>query len=805
MITTQATTPSPSRRRLVIDLQEVSPADLVGAKAAPLAHAAAAGHRVPPGVVLTTAAFRAGLAAIGDELEAAVRGLGEGPFAVRSSAVAEDGILRSFAGQLETELGVTPEGLAEAIQRCWASASALRALRYAGGDVGPVAVIVQAMVPASVAGVAFSADPQTGERGVTLVEAVRGLGDSLVSGSADPETWRVDAGAQKRTRSNGAPVLTAQQVERIARLARDMEALFGRPQDVEWAIAGDDLFLLQSRPITALPAEPVPIPIEAPRVAWNRDDHHAVLSPLGWAWFQPYPKAMGDSMRELDMPLERVETTRIGGHLYLRFVMAGGDSQRVPPRWVLWLASRLVPSLRRANKVAIELLDRDGYLEPLARWEREIRPAMRRAIDEIFVEDPTTLSNPELLDRISRSLELTAVGLRHHAELGGPGMFGIGKLRLFLEDHLGWKGEEVHALVTGSSAATTELHRQIEAIIDEHEDELEAAGELPRTWTALASRCPKLGAKLAAWLSDNRLRMLHYDPKHPSLGERPEYVLSIAEGIVLARRSGETQTCEEAREAARELLARAEAQLSPERMTELRDLLEKVQRVHGLRDANGVETVSRPAGLLRHFVLELGRRIEKDIGAREHAVYLYPEEHAPALAGTLPNIAELVERRRGEESWALANRGPKRYGPPEPPMPAFDAFPSGLARVMRILSWMMETENVPEPEDGDLIAGCGIGSRIVTGKARVIRNPEELALVRHGEIVVCRITSPEWAVGLGRVAALVTNEGGSLSHPAIIAREFGMTAIVGAANATTRIASGDTIRVDPVAGTVTVL
>ena len=124
---------------------------------------------------------------------------------------------------------------------------------------------------------------------------------------------------------------------------------------------------------------------------------------------------------------------------------------------------------------------------------------------------------------------------------------------------------------------------------------------------------------------------------------------------------------------------------------------------------------------------------------------------------------------------------------------------------MRVLDWMDDLERTPEPSDGHVLAGVGIGANIVRGRAFVAQLPEQLAHVRHGEIVVCRITSPEWAVALGRVAALVTEEGGTLSHPAIIAREFGVPAVVGAATATTRIHTGDMVEVDPVAGTVTLL
>jgi pyruvate,water dikinase len=795
----------PNAPSLVVPLVgTMHPADVVGAKAAPLARAAAAGHRVPRGVVVTTAASSATLGAALRELDAALPKRDGARYAVRSSAVGEDGKLRSFAGQLETDLGVPRDGLGAAIERCRASASALRALRYGHGKIGKVAVIVQEMVDADAAGVAFSADPRTGERGVAVIEAVRGLGDRLVSGAADPEAWRACASSCDRTREGDAEVLSAADARRVADLAFAMETVFGAPQDIEWALSGGELYLLQSRPITALPAVPVPVSVEPPKGSWDRDDHHAVLSPLGWGWFQPYPKAMARAMKQVGMPLEDVEVTRVGGHLYMRFVMGGGESTKMPPRWVLWLATRLVPSLRRANRMATELLDGETYLEVVSKWENEWRPELRRRIDELFVADPSTLDDAALLERIRLALELSACGLEYHAQLGGPGLFGMGKLVLFAEDHLGWDGARVQELLAGCSRMTTELHGQVEAIVHAHARELDPLDAFPTTWASLASHCPELFAALADWLSKNQLRMLHYDPKHATLGERPDYVLSIAENVAHALRHPSADVARPTGAGVEAALSEAKAKLGPEPYAELERLVAQNRATYGLRDANGVETVSRPAGLLRHFVLELGRRIEADIGEREHAVYLYAEEHAAALSRNLPDIARTIERRRGEESWANANRGPKHLGPPRPPMPPFDAFPSGLARVMRIMSWMERAEATPEPTDGAL-RGVGLGTRVVTARARVILDPSDLVRVRHGEVLVCRITSPEWSVGAGRVAALVTNEGGALSHPAIIARELGITAVLGAADATLRITDGDLVRVDPTDGTVVVV
>lgn len=814
----------------VVDLLTPAPAALVGGKAAPLARAAAAGHPVPAGFVVTTADDV-------DEqaLERHLAALGDGPFAVRSSAVGEDGIARSFAGQLETMLGVAKGDVLGAVRRCRASALALRALRY-GRGVGPVAVIVQRLVPADVAGVAFSADPRTGERDVVIVEAIRGLGDRLVSGAVSPEAWRIDGERCERTRAGEGPALDEARARRVAALARALEALFGRPQDIEWAFSGGELWLLQSRPITALPAPPAAIPVEVPDGRWERDDHNHVPSPLGWALFQPYPRAMGETLRGFGLPIERLEARRIGGQVYLRFVMQGGD-RPPPPDWLLWLFSRLAPEMRACDRRARALLDGETYMTLLDTWKREWKPDLRRRLAELDVEDPSTLEDDALLGRIDAAIALYARGAARHAQLHGPGILSLGKLALFAEDHLGWPAAHAFSLVRGRSHATTAAQRHLAALVHAHDDELRRLGRAPATWTELLSECPRLGQALSEWLDENRLRMLHYDPKYETYGERPDLVLSVVDACLAerARRRGaseeaaiggagadsSTNSCagsstdsnsdsdadsntdsnSSAHPSA--LLDDARRRLTARRFAELERLVSRAREAYGLRDENGVDTISKPTGLVRRLVLELGRRLELE--RPDHAVYLEPSEHRAALRGALGELRARIEQRRREESWALQRRGPRAYGA-APPAPPVHLLPDGLSRIVRIMEWYERVEKPPEvAPEGPRLSGIGVGRRVIEGRARVLDGPEDMGSLQAGEIMVCRITSPEWSLGLGRVGAIVTDEGGQLSHPAIIAREHDVPAVLGTELATRRLRTGDILRVDPIASTVDVL
>ncbi|MGH3918846.1 MAG: PEP/pyruvate-binding domain-containing protein, partial [Pseudonocardiaceae bacterium] len=234
---------------VVVPLRDVVVADAarVGCKAATLGELLRAGFPVPDGAVLTTAALGRALAAAGLNATAspeqvqtvpvpdvAAEALPCGPLAVRSSGVEEDLPDASYAGQYETVLGVAVDDLPNAVRRCWASAfrpqvAAYRAARD-GGSAPAMAVLVQPMVPAEAAGVAFSADPVTGDRDVVVVNAVRGLGDRLVGGTVSPDDWVIRGGVVAcRAAPEGA--LDAVTAQAVAELAQRVAAHLGAPQD----------------------------------------------------------------------------------------------------------------------------------------------------------------------------------------------------------------------------------------------------------------------------------------------------------------------------------------------------------------------------------------------------------------------------------------------------------------------------------------------------------------------------------------------------------------------------------------------
>ncbi|MCC2672665.1 MAG: ppsA, partial [Armatimonadetes bacterium] len=265
--------------RPVLSFEQISPGDLplVGGKALNLGRLTRAGLPVPVGFVVTTDAYRAPQdPEVAAAVTAAYRDLGGGLVAARSSATAEDLEGASFAGQQETLLGVSGEAeLLDAVRRCWESLFTPRAVAYRRANAIPdasvaMAVVVQRMVAAEAAGVLFTRDPSDSSAGHMLVEGAWGLGEAVVSGRVTPDRWRLDrtsgavleavvsfkpvmvvAGAEVPATRQGEPCLTAGQLQRLVQLARRIEAEYGAPQDVEWAVLGEEVWLLQSRSITA--------------------------------------------------------------------------------------------------------------------------------------------------------------------------------------------------------------------------------------------------------------------------------------------------------------------------------------------------------------------------------------------------------------------------------------------------------------------------------------------------------------------------------------------------------------------------
>ncbi len=788
----------------------------VGAKAHHLNRVLGIGHRVPPGVVVPASALADGVTReLHDALREALHPLGEGPWAVRSSGIAEDGAEHSFAGQVATVLHVSDDDTLErALKECLQSASGNRITSYGQGNQQPLAIIVQRQVAATTAGVAFSANPVTGARDEVVIHAVPGLGDKLVHGDVTPDEVTVtgdtvtgDTVSGSRTRLSG---LTDAQARELATVVRHIATQFDAPEDVEWAFEDGTLHILQARPITALPPAPIPIPVTVPPGTWMRNDHHTTLSPMAFGLFcADYDAAQAEAMRTYAMPVLSLNSRMIGGHLYTQMATEGGDQKGTPPNWVMWLAARLVPQLRRMNRQAELIFREQPHHAEMRAWEDEWKPYFQEHNARLDPDALAAMDDETLVAEFRQLKRHLQVGLRAHARTMGN-WIAICEFGVFCREHLSWDIPTTLRAMGGWSKATTAVHDELTALCRQHVSAADAravSGSGANAVPDLLARNDALRSALEEWQRANRLRIQHYDFHNPTLGETPELVERQVRDILTRMADGRPDPSASVHAERERLHADARRALEGSPLwSEFETLADWARRAYSYRDENGQYTISPLFGMVRLHLLEMGRRMPH-LGAPAHIFYLTPDELEPAFRGTLTDMAARIERRRGEEQWAKFHRGPRVYGPPEAPMPPVDAFPAPLRKLFRIFGWMMDAEMTPPTTSdagGDTLPGHAASAGVYTGTARVITGPQDFHRVLPGDVVVSRITSGEWSMIFGRVGALVTDEGSMLSHPAIIAREFGIPAVVNTDVATQRIPDGATVTVDGGAGRVTI-
>jgi pyruvate,water dikinase len=835
---------------LLLPLDEVGSADAarVGRKAATLGELRRAGFPVPQGVVLTTEALARTLAAAGLDggadpdqvaaaplpggvaaaLAAAAERLGGGPLAVRSSGVDEDLPGASYAGQYETVLGVPAGELAAAVRRCWASALSPHVAAYRRARGAPrevvMAVLVQPMVAADAAGVAFSADPVTGDRDTAVVSAVRGLGDHLVAGSASPDEWVVRGGsASCRAAPEGA--IDAELAAEVAALARRVEARLGAPQDIEWALAGGELVLLQARPITALPdqaPEPVPVRVEVPPGFWEREVSHAPkpLTPmsLSVALDQPRNRALRRTFAEFGLLAETLECRQIGGWEYTRLVPLGGKDRPPPPARLMPLLIRLVPRLRRRIADAVAAVRSDKAGDFVERWYRQWQPDLAARIAVLRGADLGALGDEELDAHTTRALALLHDGIEIHFLLHGALMPILAELAFTCRELLGWADEETCELLAGLSTTSTEpAHRlarlaamaasrpAVRPLLEGRID----GGTVGR----LAATDPEFTEAFAVYQREFACRALRYEIADPSIAETPELTLRLL-ADQLAR--GYDPAAGAAELARRRVAAagRARAALAERPATDherFERALARAERAYPVREDNEFFTVSAPLAVLRYPLLEIGRRLAArgQLDRRDDVFFLTLEEARAALRDGQPRRA-LAARRRGERAFVEQHPGPATYGKRPGPPPPLHALPAEARFSMTALGWYIDRVFEAEPSSRAQQAGAQAVDGIAaspgryTGPVRVVMDESEFGKLRPGDVLACPVTSPVWSVLFPIVGALVTDTGGLLSHPAIIAREYRVPAVVATGNATVLLHDGQVVTVDGGTGRVEV-
>lgn len=830
---------------LVVTLREVSAsdADRVGTKAANLASLLRAGFPVPAGAVLTTDAYSrfieysqpgseatqgsSSSAAVPDDVQTALAEtlslLGPVPLAVRSSSAAEDLSGASFAGQYETVLSVTGlDGLKQAVLRCWASASSRHVDSYResrGLEGAPMAVLIQRMVDPEAAGVAFSADPVTGSRKKVVVNALRGLGERLVSGEVSPDQWVVMQGVTTReTSPEGA--IDEDQALAIAQVARRAEAHFGAPQDIEWAIEDGRLYLLQARPITSLPeppVEPIPVEIDVPSGFWQHDASHSPrpVYPIERFVYPLITRASPRLVDDFGYLFDGIEFRDIGGWTYLRIVPPGGREGPVLPKWVMWLLARTLPLLRNRLRGASEAVRSDTAGRFVGRWYDVWQPELDEAIFAHLDVDLMGLSDAELDDHIESTLGLVERGIEVHSLLTGALAIVMYDTAMTCEVLLGWDLARTMDLVSGTSYKSTEPARRLHELA-QMASSRPAVRELldrPAAFSieGIDSVDEEFGDAVKSYLHRYGSRVLGYGVADPTLTEVPAFFTQLIRGQLEQnyRPDVDQQTAADVRtrsaDEARKMLADR-----PEDLARFDETLRKAERAYPVREDNEFFTISAPLAVMRYAILEVGRRLaERGVIRRPDDVrFLELDEARPALIEGGDKIAG-VEHRKGQWAWAELNPGPSSYGeaPPEPP--ALDFIPPESRLPMEAMLWSLDATMAIDATPGESsegsLSGIAASPGRYTGPVRIVTDETHFDKLQPGDVLVCPITSPVWSVVFPLIGALVTDTGGVLSHPAIIAREYQIPAVVATGHATALVHDGDLVTVDGSAGVVTVV
>ncbi|MGW6747209.1 rifamycin-inactivating phosphotransferase [Streptomyces sp. NPDC055006] len=751
-------------------------------------------------------------------------------YAVRSSATAEDLPTASFAGQQDTYLNVVgPTAILQHVSRCWASLFTERAVTYRqrnGIDHRTVhmAVVVQQMVFPYASGILFTADPVTGNRKIATVDAGFGLGEALVSGLVNPDVFKVRDGevldkaiaAKQRavhalpaggtqevaveSQRQEQPALTDAQAVRLVQLGRRIEAHFGRPQDIEWCLVDDGFQIVQSRPITTL--FPIPECGDQENHVYVSVGHGQMMTdpmkPLGFSMWQltamvPMHEAGGrlfvDVTRRLASPASRAGLLEAMGkgdplirHALETVLDRDGFVPSLPDAGPGGRPAASAPApIETDPAVVAELIERSRV--SIAALERDIRtktgPALFDFLLEAFEEHKRVLSDPLSIQAIMAGMEAT----------------------WWLNDKLQeWLGEKNVADTLTLSAPdniTSEMGLALLDVADVIRPQPEVVAFLQGVdgddfLDELAKRAGGTEARdaIEAYLDRYGMRCVgEIDITRPRWRERPSTLVPVILDNVRNFEPGAAerrfeQGRQKARKKEQDVLTRLRTLPDGDRKAdEVKKMIDRVRTFIGYREYPKYGIISRYFVYKQALLAEAERLVQADVlSEKEDVFYLtFQELHDAARSHQMDD--QLIHRRKE------AFRSYHALTPPRVLTSDGEALTGAYRR-----------DDVPA---GALI-GVPVSAGTIEGRARVILDMAEADL-EAGDILVTAFTDPSWSPLFVGIAGLVTEVGGLMTHGAVIAREYGLPAVVGVEHATRLIRDGQRIRVHGTDGYVEIL
>ncbi|GAB4024680.1 phosphoenolpyruvate synthase [Spirosoma gilvum] len=764
-------------------------------------------------------------------------------YAVRSSATAEDLPTASFAGQQDTYLNVVgPEAILQHISKCWASLFTERAVIYRIQNRFDhrrvrLAVVVQKMVFPQVAGILFTADPITGNRKVVSIDASFGLGEALVSGLVNADTYKVRNGAiiDKKISAKKLAIyavkaggtveqaigpeqqntqaLMDKQILQLERIGRTIEAHFGQPQDIEWCLADDTLYIVQSRPITTL----FPIPEAA-------DGEPHVYVSVG------HQQMMTDAMKPLGIAMWQLTAGRpmptAGGRIFVD--VADDLASPIKRHMLINVLGKSDPLIRDAFTT---ILERGDFIKSLPDDQPEPTPGKSSQgpppVDYQILADYDPAIVSELIERSETSIaELKqAIESKSGIDLidfireatqqskrgaGDPQSFGVIMTGMnaasWLNEHIEqWLGEKAMADTLTQSVPnniTSEMglalldvadairpYPEVVALLQQGGLSQEKEGNFLDKLTTVNGG-QKAREAIEAFLAKYGMRCAgEIDITRTRWSENPATLIPIILTNIKNFEPGESarkfnRGLQEALAKKQEILARLRQRPGgDEKAQETNRMIDLVRNLAGYREYPKYGIVSRYFIYKQALLAEAERLVQAAVICEKEDMYYLTFDELREVIRTHTLDYDLISRRKEEY---------KRFEKLTPP------------RVMtsdgEIITGQYKRENLP----AGAIVGLPVSAGVVEGRARVILNMADADL-EEGDILVTSFTDPSWTPLFVAIKGLITEVGGLMTHGAVIAREYGLPAVVGVDKATKLIKDGQRIRVNGTDGYVEIL
>lgn len=755
----------------------------IGGKAAGLARLARAGFQVPPGYSLTPDAFRStgtgdsnrghGSAASVDcaareEHHRFWRDLGwkeDTQVAVRSSALVEDGTLNSHAGQFRSILNVIgPDAAFEAAKLCWTSASNDTAQAYAfarGAESGPMSILVQQMVPAELSGVAFTVEPVSGRSDVIYIEAISGLGESLVAGDSNPEArvWASSEGEILRLDwSKGSIPLTSEDFSALATLCRQVAEALRIEADIEWAwtsVAG--FSIVQARPITVRSKDrrspALPEIWELPGVphgGWTDeqrfvfgcwDEYNArAITPLEWDLYE----------RDFWEANVRMFDSYWRGPSVLEFALVrDGVPIAVDPAGRVVGGKEAVPSRPCMDGV-------EDWDSTFSDWLNESRK-LRESISDVASDEMLLELIREAAGSLSRAVcrRMASMGQWIAPAAGhDPEVEAEESLRALLAD----QDQDPERILEDLKAG---IEHDTALMNDALEDLIQSASS--------SDGDPFVEAKVAAFIQ----RFGHFQFGNRSIESNPDVIWDQV-------RAGRGQAGPRAsrlqlsKERYRDVLDELRSRLGVNEFVRLEELAATLRYWIGIRESSKTRAeLSRP--ILERAIAVAGRRLESlgRLRCSASIYFLRFSELEELLFRAAVDLNQAIETRRQLYEWKSRRSW----------------LPAGFATAGR-------------KGDGNVLQGIPVSPGKAEGNVRVIEDPSGFPRIQEGDILVTYSTNPLWTQVFSKISGIVIEKGGRTSHAAVVAREFGIPAIAGLEGACKLFSDGDRVVLDGDEGTV---